>query len=191
MSDRLSFFEAHNQACALVGRYINAWAFLETDIAWSIHRIYRIEYASGAILTGNMGLGAKIAALRSAISHRSIEKMTPEWRDEADRVFNKISELVQYRNLAVHNYFDATEEGDVRFFKLAVKRGFAEQELVWTKAEIEDKCERLHELSYCVVHLTSELRHDGSSYLEPRQPSEMLSLQTPLYLEESSSSPLP
>lgn len=189
MSEMPSAQEAHDQACAAIGKFINVWSHLEADIAWGIHRIYKMEFASGAIITGNLGLAPKIAVLRSALSYRSQGKMTDEWRREADKVLEAISNLVSDRNIAAHSYFEATEEGDVRFVRLHVKKGFEEKELVWSKKSITDRCVMLLDLSDDINQLVSELAHDGNGYLSARWPSGRLSQQTPRYLEDHKSSP--
>lgn len=171
----------YNRACRLVGHFMNQWAQLEHEINTAIHHAFKLIYAEGAIITGNLQIRDKISILRTAVEFYSRERMSDEWRVEANWVFNRLSDFSPVRNMVAHTHFEATEDGDVRFTRVYAKTRFSEGEEIWTREITNEKCAIAQEFQYSIFQIMRELLHEPGSYLEPRWPTGMLNRLTPLY----------
>lgn len=132
------------RARALVGTYLQKWAFMEADLNEAIEIALGLDSLPGIIVCKNIQLRDKVYILKSIISLNN-----PGDRFQADiDALSKIADLAtKERNLIAHEAFAADKEGDgVRFFVIKAKGKLSFPEARWSIAEFLQKFEILDDL---------------------------------------------
>lgn len=133
----------HDEAYRLVGRFMSAWAFLESQLNAGIGTLSGLDSIESAIITANMQVRDKINTLRTLLVLFSLE----EDGEAAERLMKKIENMSTDRNTVAHTMFWPQKEGSGVEFSRIKARGKLERRLVvWPAKQFDDKVARMHEL---------------------------------------------
>lgn len=180
-----SLNEPFDEACRLVGKLMNAYAQLELALTEGIHRVYKLKWAEGNILTASMPFGNKSPCLSAAIKHYHGGRMTAKWAKEADAIFSRLEEKIRNRNFVAHTYFEPSGDGGVSFFKSGTRKGYSQSIEDRTSEFIDADFEEITDLAHAVQQLVSEATWTREGNPPSRVPNGKLDPLTPLFREEN------
>lgn len=172
----------YERTCQTVGHFMAQWAQLEDEINRAIHRLFKLPFEEGAIVTRNLQVRDKLTILRTAIEYYSRDRMSEEWRDEAGGIVVRLAkDVVPDRNVVAHTYFLPGDAGAVEFFRVHASKAVRQSTEVWTPAEVQAKCEQMTEYSIALMQIMRELIPRKGLTPAARESSGLLDPQVPLY----------
>jgi hypothetical protein len=90
------------RAVALVGSFLQNWAYMETKMRHAIGKALGLEGIQNLLVCQNMQLRNKVLMLRAAVSLAFITKAE---RDHFDKVLREIADYSWARNMCAHDFF--------------------------------------------------------------------------------------
>lgn len=144
------------RAHALVGSYLQSWAFMEGNLDEAVGIALGLSSLSGAIVCKNIQLRDKIYILKSIIRLND-----PQNNYEGDiKALTDISDLaIRERNMIAHNGFGPDEKGDgVRFFVMKAKGKLAFPNVRWSVDDFLDKFANLSRIGKILESISARFR---------------------------------
>jgi len=143
------------QAPLLVGRFLQVWAAMESELSEAIATAFRLDAAQAAIVTSNISLRDKIHILRTVVHSLAITK---EAKKEYDDTLVDISDCSRTRNMMAHDAFfpDHHSEG-VRFFVIKAKKNLTIPREVWKPTDFYKAYRTIDGYSAKIIELTGML----------------------------------
>ena len=143
---------------ALVGRFLHAWASMESSLHEAIGEALVIEARRLQILCANMGFRDKLNVLSTLID------VAPNFAvEEKQRIRKRIGELAEplsgRRNIMVHNPFgpDSSQKG-VEFLRVKARGKFETPNEVWDEAHFNGEVASIESHQAFLVDLASLFR---------------------------------
>lgn len=133
----------HDEAYRQVGRFMSAWAFLESQLNVGIRTLSGLDSMESAIITANMQVRDKINALRTLLVLFSLA----EDEKAAGRLMAKIENMSKDRNTVAHTMFWPQKKGSgVEFSRIKARGKLETLSVVWSTKQFDEKVARMHEL---------------------------------------------
>lgn len=165
-------FVDHDEAYRQVGRFMSAWAFLESELNAGIRTLSGLGSMESAIITANMQVRDKINALRTLLVLFSLE----EDEKAAERLMTKIGNMSKDRNTVAHTMFWPQEKGSgVEFSRIKARGKLETLSVIWSAKQFDEKVARMHELQHQLKDAVKSaarlrqawLRHTASKHPKP------------------------
>ncbi|KAB0269036.1 hypothetical protein [Microvirga brassicacearum] len=156
------------EAYRIVGEYLQAFAFLESDVGDAIQTALGIEPLERIALVDLIPFSGKIAILMCLCNMHGPDEDEDEWKKSAIKLLGQIQGLGEAdRNMLAHSMFFGSSEGGVDFYRSRA-RTKAERPLIrWTKQQAHQKIRN-------IFRLCREIQPMGPDLLKRKTRSEML-----------------
>ncbi|MBS4045781.1 MAG: hypothetical protein KG075_05510 [Alphaproteobacteria bacterium] len=169
--DELSGMPPRVMACALVGMFLQEWAFMESRLRSLVGKALGLDEMQAAILASNMQLRDKIHVARTIIGTTPLQD---EKRTAYRRILQDISDYSPTRNMMAHDVFGETEDGKgVTFFVVKAKGAFSIPDTVWYFPQFEEAYLKVHSFYEALKEMENALV--DVSRMKSRIMAEMLS----------------
>jgi hypothetical protein len=145
-----------NECYALVGRFMNTWAFLENTMNAGIAKILGMERIEGVIATVNMQVRSKVHIIKTLIDLRGSPK---EWVAASNKTMNEISAMADLRNTVAHTAFGPHDSGEgVEFIVMKAKGKLVFPDTIWSREQFETHYSDMERLTEELKGLTAKLQ---------------------------------
>lgn len=115
---------------ALVGRFLDRWALLETALSGAIAAALNVNNIAKYILAANIGFRNKTYILRALCS---ISYLDDRDKEIAENMINVVANLYGHRNIIAHETFvPSTKTDGVEFLVLKARGKFSAPEADWS-----------------------------------------------------------
>ena len=113
--------DSDTRAIALVGRFLQSWAFMEEGLHAAIAKALNLNQLQRYIVTANIQLRDKIHILRTLLHYIPINP--PSDIERFDKMLEDIAKYSSKRNMMAHNAFGPSENGTAVQFILTQAKG--------------------------------------------------------------------
>lgn len=144
-----SFSEAMLVGYTLVGRYLGAFARLESNLDRGIGKLLKLDNQAMLILADNLAFVAKLKIAESIVKALYSAEDGTHFKDKKDSrlaILNKIMEINNLRVMMAHKEFFPEEE-KVVFNNFKAKGTLLRDPLVLTHKELEEKTKHVGDVS--------------------------------------------
>lgn len=124
----------YDEACRLVGRFMNAWAFLESALNDGVASTLGMAKLEGMIATSNMQARSKIHIIKTLIN---LLGSPEDWKAKAVKTVEAIADKSVLRNTVAHVAFTPDGNGGVEFFAVKAKGKFHFPKMIWSRNQFE------------------------------------------------------
>jgi len=151
----LEGLEPHVLAYALVGRFLNTWAFMESALNEAIAIALDLKLLQGIIVTAEIDFLKKIFMVRTAVKLELFEKQAKEY----ETLLNGIQKLSEDRNIIAHNFFSMfPEEKAVKFYHYKARGKLDISTPTYTISKLESMDAELHDAQRKLSKLGDEFK---------------------------------
>lgn len=134
----------YDEACRLVGRFMNHWALLESGLNTAITKLLGMKVLEGTIVANNMQCRSKIHIIKTMIN---LIGARSQWLPGAIKNIDAIANMSDKRNTVVHVPFAPHSKGGVEFLPIKAKGKLTFPDMIWKKTDFNEHCNRIAELS--------------------------------------------
>lgn len=129
---------------ALVGRYLQCWAFMEGKLNDALGKVLGIEGLKLLVVVRNIQLRDKIHIVKCALTLQRIPTAEVE---QHQKLLERIGNLSKDRNMMAHDIFagDADSEG-VRFIVAKAKKSIQLPDTVWKVEKFFSAYDEMHDI---------------------------------------------
>ena len=144
----------HIRARALVGYYLQSWAYMEADLNEAVGDALGLSNLQRTIVCKNMQLSNKLHVLKCVLTL----EFHPNSCAEDLKALDAISKLSADRNMIAHDmFFDDDKGNGVKFLVMKAKGKLSYPETRWSIDDFLERIKRLHELAKVITQIGKRL----------------------------------
>jgi hypothetical protein len=142
---------------ALVGMFLQAWAFMEQELRRAIEKGLGLNGLQAAMVCSNMQLRDKINLLKTLV-HISLP-VFPAEKEKFITALNKVATMSSKRNMLAHDVFGPSDDGkSVAFFVIKAKGKLEFPDTIWSPADFMKECAEIRALTTEFEEMTRLLK---------------------------------